>query len=195
MIDDTLRNTLRSLRCESSPDKLLEVMQLPQFEDIAERVLAFEEESDGELTVNYLKDVSLPLPLVSAVRECNIEQHLQAERNMIYLAFAYDQNYARYNTCENVYLSYLKQIDHPAFHDLQTKGIGGSITGEKFSAIHGDLFTELFNKETKSTADPFRSGFSTDVDAVNCWVNTIHIHTLLKKEFTQMSTHENRLKR
>ena len=84
-------------------------MQLPQFEDIVERVLAFEEGSDGELTVNYLKDVSLLLSLVSAVRECNSEQHLQAERNMIYLAFAYGhQNYARYNTYQNVYLSYLK---------------------------------------------------------------------------------------
>ena len=41
---------------------------------------------------------------------------------------------------------------------------------------------ELFNKETKSTAGPFRFGFSTDADAVNCWVNTIYIHTLLRKE-------------
>ena len=68
---------------------------------------------------------------------------------MISLAFAYGhQNQARYNTYQNVYLSYLKQIDHPAFHDLKTKGIGGSITGEKFSEIYGDLFTELFYKET-----------------------------------------------
>ena len=89
-MDDTLRNNQRSLRCEPSPDKLLEVTQLPQFEDIVERVPAFEEGSDVELTVNYLKDVSLLLSFVSAVRECNIEQHLQAERNIIYLAFAYD---------------------------------------------------------------------------------------------------------
>ena len=52
-----------------------------------------------------------------------------------------------------------KQINHPAFHDLKTKGIGRSITGEKISVIHGDLFTELFNKEAKSTAGLFRSGF------------------------------------
>ena len=108
----------------------------------------------------------------------------QAERKMIYLAFAYDayENYARYNTYQNVYLSNLKQTDHPAFKDLESKGIGGSITGEKFSVIHGDLFTELFNKETKGTAGPFRSGFSTDIEAVNSWVNTVHIHTLLRKE-------------
>ena len=116
-MDDTLSNTLRSLRCEPSPDKLHEVMQLPQFEDIEELALTFQKGSNGELTVNYLKDVSLLLSLVSAVRECNIEQHLQAERNIIYLAFAYDhQNHARYNTYQNVYLFHLKQIDHPAFH-------------------------------------------------------------------------------
>ena len=54
-------------------------MHLPQFEDIVQRVLTFEEGSDGELTVNYLKDVSLLLSLVFAVRECNIEKHLHVE--------------------------------------------------------------------------------------------------------------------
>ena len=182
-VDDTLRNTLRSLRYEPSPDKLHEVMHLPQFEDILKRVLIFEKGSDGELTVNCLKDVSLLLSLVSAIRVCNIDQHLQAERNIIYLAFAYDhQNYTRCNTYQKVYLSHLKQIDHPAFHDLKTKGIGGSMTGEEFSSIRGDSFTELLNKETKSTAGPFCYRSSTDIDAINCWVNTIHVHTLLRKE-------------
>ena len=93
----------------------------------------------------------------------------QAERNMIYLAFAYDhQNYAHYNTYQNVYLSHLKQIDHSAFNGLKTKGNGGSITGGTFPAIHVNLFTELFNRETKGTAGPFCSGFSTDIDAVHC---------------------------
>ena len=87
---DTLRNVFRSLWCEPSPDKLHEVMQLPQFEDIVKRVLTFEKGSDGDLTINYLKDISFLLSLVSAVRECNIEQHLLAERNVICLAFAYD---------------------------------------------------------------------------------------------------------
>ena len=67
------------------------------------RVLIFEQKLDGELTVNYLHNVSLLLPLVSSVLECNIDVYLLTERNMIYLpydhrnnAFAYDhQNYAR----------------------------------------------------------------------------------------------------
>ena len=37
--------------------------------------------------------------------------------------------------------------------------MGGSISGQKFYSIHGDLVTELFNKETKGTAGPFRAGF------------------------------------
>ena len=156
-MDDTLMNALRSLRCETSSDKLHEVMRLPHFEDIVE-LSPLEKGSDRELSVNYLKDVSVLLSLVSVVRECKIEQHLQAEKNLTYLAFAYDhQNYARYNTYQNVCLSNPKQTDHPAFHDLKTKGIGGSIIGETFSAIHDDLFTELLNKETKSTAGSFRS--------------------------------------
>ena len=92
-------------------------MQLPQFEDILKRVLTFDKGSDGKLTLNYLKDVSFLLSLVSVVRECNIAQHFLAERNVIYLAFTYDhQNYARYNTYQNVYLSRFKQIDLLAFH-------------------------------------------------------------------------------
>ena len=34
----------------------------------------------------------------------------------------------------------------------------------------------------EDTAHPFRSAFSTDIDEVNSWVNTIHIHTSLRKE-------------
>ena len=44
----------------------------------------------GELIVNNLKGVSFFLPLVSAVHECNIQQHLLTGKNMIYLAFADD---------------------------------------------------------------------------------------------------------
>ena len=66
------------------------------------------------------------LSLVSAVREANIEKHLQAEQKMIYLTFAYDhQNYARYSTYQNCYLNWLKQKNHSAIKDLTEKGMGG----------------------------------------------------------------------
>ena len=103
------------------------------------------------------------------MHECNIDQHLQAERNMIFLAFGYDhQTYARYNTYQNAYLSNLKPIHLSAFHNLKIKGIGRSIIGEKFSAIHYNLLPEFFNKEVKGNTDPNCSGFSKDIDTVNC---------------------------
>ena len=158
---------------------------MSRFEEIPERALTFEKASDGELKVNYLKDVSFLLSLNYAVRECNIEKHLLTERNMICLAFAYDhQNYACCNTYKNFYLYPLKQSGYPSFHDLKIREIGRSITGERFSEIDSNLFAEYFNKETKRTVDLFRFGFSTiqTLDAVNCCVNTIHIHTLLRKQ-------------
>ena len=50
-----------------------------------------------------------------------------------------------------------------------------------FSAIHGDLVTEHFNREPKGTAGPFRSGYSTDLHALNRWVKTSHIHSTLRE--------------
>ena len=65
-------------------------------------------------------------------------------------------------------------IDHPEFHDLETKGVSGSMTGEKLPAIYGDLFTKLFNKDIKGSAGSFFFfGLSTDIDAVNYGQNTI----------------------
>ena len=104
--------------------------------------------------------------LLLTVREWIIEQYLQAEKKMIYLAFAYDdQNCAHYNTYQNVYLSHLKETEHPVFQDLKTKGISGGITGAKFSAICGDFFAEFFRKENKGKSSPFCSRFSADMDA------------------------------
>ncbi|MAG85790.1 MAG: hypothetical protein CMB97_00015 [Flavobacteriaceae bacterium] len=153
----------------------------PQFCTLKQHVLDHEKGSDGELTVSYLRDVSALLALVSAVRECDIDRHLEAEREMVSLAFAFDhQNYARYCSYQHVYLQDLKGKLDPAYHDLKSRGHGGSISGGSFSTIHGDLITELFNKETKGTAGPFRAGFSTDIEATNTWVQTIHIHSMLR---------------
>ena len=66
---------------------------------------------------------------------------------------------------------------------MRIRGIGGSIGGEPFLSIHGDLITELFNKITKGAGGPFRAGFSTNIEAVNTWVRNIHIHSKLKQSF------------
>ena len=54
-MDDTLRNSLQSMRCELSPDKLHDIMQMSQLKDTLERVLTLEKGSDGEFTVTYRK--------------------------------------------------------------------------------------------------------------------------------------------
>ena len=65
------------------------------------------------MVLNYLKDVSAMLTIVSAVRTGNVTQHLQAERQMLKLAFAFDQiNYARYNSSQHAFLSNLLK-DNP----------------------------------------------------------------------------------
>ena len=76
---------------------------------------------------------------------------------------------------QHVCLSDLEAKGDPAFDNLIKQGIDGSLSGDKFSSIHGDLITKVFNGETKRQAGPHRSGFSTNVDAVNTWIKTTHI--------------------
>ena len=57
LMDDVLKNVLRSLRYEPSPERLIEAIKLKQFDAIVKRVHAYEKGSDEELTVNYLQDV------------------------------------------------------------------------------------------------------------------------------------------
>ena len=70
--------------------------------------------------------------------------------------------------------------DEERFNELKDNGFGASFTGYVFSIIHSDLVRKLINEETKEPSGPSRCGFSTNIDQVNTWVNTIHIHTMLK---------------
>ena len=124
------------------------------------------------------------LAMVSAVREGNLERHLQSEREMMKQVFGWDHyHYSRYCAYQHVYLRSLERSNHPAVIDLRSNGFGASIAGEAFSAIHGDLVTELFNKECKSATGPFRRGFSTTSKSVNVWVRTIHIQSMLLRSY------------
>eukprot|EP00795_Rhopilema_esculentum_P015673 gene15673-6963_t len=60
------------------------------------------------------------------------------------------------------------------------KGYGANYLGRKFATVHGVLVTEYFNRETKRTAGPFSSGYSTNIDTTNKWVKTVHIHAKLR---------------
>ena len=107
------------------------------------------------------------------------ERHLQSEREMLKHVFIFNhQNYARYCSYQHLFLRSLEQKNSPAFLDLKEKGFGASITG--------DLVTELFNKEMKSVAGPFRRGFSTNSTSVNIWVRTMHIQSRLLRSFKKV---------
>ena len=105
---------------------------------------------------------------------------------MLKLVFAFDHvNYARYKSYQHVLLMEKKRMDTEAYRDLLIYGFGTSLTGSSFSGLHGDLLTELFNKETKGNAGPFRSGYSTKVKSVNTWVRTSHIHCEIRSELKE----------
>ena len=140
--------------------------------------------TQSKMTVAYLKDISSLLASVAAVRGGDFQLHMEAERDMLKYCFAFDHiNYARYMSFQHVYLSDLEAKGDPAIDNLIKRGIGESLSGDKFSSIHGDLITEVFNGKTKRQAGPHRSGFSTNVDAVNTWIKTTHIHAKLGKKF------------
>ena len=143
--------------------------------------------SEGSMTIEYLKDLSSMLAMVSAVREGCLERHLEEEREMIKQVFASGHhNYACYLLYQHVSFRSMEQQNHPAIQDLKKNGFGGSISGEPFSSIHDDLITELFNKETKGTQGSMRAGFSTNCEAVNEWIATIHIHGKVREEFKKL---------
>ena len=161
---------LVDLRRNTNSTNLKEVLNMDAFNNLFIQITEFEDFSEGHFTIEFLKDVSSLLAMLSAVRESTFERQLQSERNMLSLTFAFDhQNYARYGSYQHPYLNNLKISNPQAYEDLLNRLFGGSITGQSFSTIHGDLITELFNGQTKGTAGPFRAGFSTDIGVVNSW--------------------------
>ena len=102
-ISPDLLNCLKKLRQCPSAESLESVIECPDFDGLYCNVLAHSEGTEEHLTIKYLRDVSLLLALVSAVREGNFERHLQAENKMMNLCFAFDHpNYARYGTSQHV---------------------------------------------------------------------------------------------
>ena len=185
-LDPSLKEELFILNRHPSYENLQNVICHQKFKILCQNILKEETGSESKMTVRYLKDVSSLLALVSAVREKNLERHLQAEREMIKYCFAFDHvNYSRYLSYQQVYLRFLETSNIPAITDLKERGFGGSISGEPFSTIHGDLITELFNGQTKRQAGPHSLGFSTNIESVNDWVNTAHIHAKIRTAFAE----------
>ena len=179
-IDHDLLMKLITLRQSPSSDTLDDVINTNVFKSLVDAVLTATG-THSQMTINYLKDVSTMLAIVSAVREGDLKIHLQAERQMLKLIFAFDHiHYARYNTFQHVNLLDLQRRNTSSFQDLYIYGYGATSTGDPFSVCHGDLVTEHMNRETKGVAGPFRSGYSTNYESLNKWVMTCHIYCKLR---------------
>ena len=65
--------------------------------------------------------------------------------------------------------------------DLMQHGFGDSLSGDAFSCMHGDLMTEIFNRQTKRQAGSQYAGFNTDIAKVNTCVPIFHIHAKVRQ--------------
>ena len=69
--------------------------------------------------------------------------HLAAERALLPKCFAFDHvNYCRYLSVRHVNLHAIRIQKKDEWEDFLHNGFGGSLSGERFSTIHGDLITE-----------------------------------------------------
>ena len=115
-IDPNLQKKLPRLRSAPSPETMEDVIVCPAFELLFQKIVQVEDGTECCMTVSYLKDFSLLLALVSAVRDKDLSRHLQAERVMLSLCFAFDHiNYARYMSFQHVNLHMLEKHHDPAF--------------------------------------------------------------------------------
>jgi hypothetical protein len=90
-------------------------------------------------------------------------------------------NYARYLTLQHVNLQHVKENHKDAWKDLVEIGFGGSLSGQPFSTIHGDLITETkINREVKVRVGPMQGGYSTSESTVDTFVKTSHIMAKLR---------------
>ena len=138
------KNVILNLRKEATLANLEAVLQHFSFAVLVEKILDDKKGTQFKMTVAYLKDISSLLASLAAVREGDFQLHMEAERDMLKYCFAFDHiNYARYMTFQHVYLSDLEAKGDPVTDNLIKRGIGGNLSGDKFSSIHEDLITEV----------------------------------------------------
>ena len=186
-LDMELKLLFLNLRWKPTAENLNFILSNNEFQNLFGKILNNRMGLNQKwLSVFYEMSMACQLAMASAVREKNFERHLQAEGEMIKFCFAFDHiNYSRYLTYQHVYLRTLQRERSKAVADLNEQGFGVSLSGLPFTSLHGDLITEIFIGQTKRQAGPHAAGFSTDINKVNDWVRTAHIHTKLRCIFTE----------
>ena len=90
MMNVELLSQLQSLQRQPNSENLKVIIDSNSFTQLFEQIITTCEGTESRMTIAYLRDVSSLLALVSAVREADFEQHLQAERDTIKQCFAFD---------------------------------------------------------------------------------------------------------
>ncbi len=94
-----------------------------------------------DVSIIHLKiiDVSIMLAIVSAVREGNIHKHIEAEREMLSLTFAFNrQNYSCNCSYQHIFLQSMGSENKQAFEQFSEWGFGASLSRERFTSMDGD---------------------------------------------------------
>ena len=142
---DLLRN-LSEFRQRPSSKALAHVTIMKEYKQLLQSITRMR----SQMMVNYLKDVSNILAIVSAVQTGNITQYFQAEKQMLKLIFVFHHIIPR---C----LSQLSLKENPqSFKDLLKYGFGAKSSGETSRKIHGNVVKQHFKEESKGTAEPCR---------------------------------------
>ena len=140
--DADMNSMIAKLRCNTNSETLQVLLNHAPFKQYCDNLIV----SSGtqcQMMTQYVKDVSLLLALISAVREKTIELHVVAERALLPKCFAFNHiNYSRYLTAQHINLQRIQIYKKEAWEDLLKEGFGGSLSGSTFSTIHGDLITE-----------------------------------------------------
>ena len=109
--------------------------------------------TEAEMMIEYLKDVSSMLALIST-RKTYL--HLHAEQVLLPQLFAFGHfSYARYLTYQPVTMANLQQTKATAWKELKENGFGGSITGASFSTVHGHFLTEFTVNRVQSQGQSY----------------------------------------
>ena len=139
LLDNGLLSQIVSLKSNTQKSTCDAILSSPAFSQLCNELTRVSG-TQGKMTVEFLKDVSLVLSLISAARDNNFDLHLQAERQMILLTGAYDHyHYTRYLTYQHVLYSNLKHESSPEYRDLATKGFAASYSGNAFIPCNNSM--------------------------------------------------------
>ena len=124
------------LQKSPSPTIIEEILKLEAFKDIKQHIVPIFG-TKSQMTLEYLRDGSTMLAVVSAVREGGLKRHFSAEQGIFKLIFALDRiDYAKHGTYHQMYLNNLLRREKSIPKDLITNKYSTSISGGSFSTVH-----------------------------------------------------------